>query len=198
MIWFAILDVIISCRSIRNVNFVIVHSLWGYMKYFISLNINSLYILYYNDPLVPKWGLMWFNGIGTWRNPILLLETILVPTQWALIILVKNSNMSCIYLLSLAHCLYMYRMLKVHPCVHVKSSFHLIWNLVWHLCKRVVTRHTILLIGWTWRLTIIHHIRKVDVSLIWGVTKLVSILIDSKLLESNSLLYGVIVRSLPL
>ena len=182
----------------KNVNFVIVHSLWGYMKYFISLNINSLYILYYNDSLVPKWGLMWFNGIGTWRNPILLLETILVPTQWALIILVKNSNMPCIYLLSLAHCLYIYRMLKVHPCVHVKSSFHLIWNMVWHLCKRVVTRHTILFIGWTWRLTRIHHIRKVDVSLIWGVTKLVSILIDSKLLESNSLLYGVIVRSLPL
>ena len=98
MIWFAILDVIISCRSIRNVNFVIVHSLWSYMKYFISLIINNLYILHCNDPLVPKWGSMWFNEIGKQRNRVLLLETILVPTQWVSIILIKNFNMPCIYL----------------------------------------------------------------------------------------------------
>ena len=136
------------------------------------LNINNLYTLHCNVPLVPKWGSMWFNGIGRWRNPVLLLEIILVPTQWASIILVKNSNMPCIYLLSPIHYLYMDRILKVHPCVNVKSSFHLIWNLVWHLYGRRVTYHTILFIGWTWRLTITHHMRRVDVSLIRGVTKL--------------------------
>ena len=167
-----ILDVIISCQSIRNVNFVIVHSLWSYIKYFISLNIYNLYTLHCNVPLVPKWGSIWFNGIGRWRNPVLLLETILVPTQWASIILVKNYNMPCIYLLSPTHYLYMDTILKVHACVNVKSSFHVIWNLVWHSYGRGVTRHTILFIGWTWRLNITHHMRRVDVSLIWGVTKL--------------------------
>ena len=142
-----ILDVIISCRCIRNVNFVIIHSLWSHIKYFISLNINNFYTLYFNVPLVPKWGSMWFNGIGRWRNPVLLLETILVPTQWALIILVKNSNMPCIYLLSPAHCLYIDKILKVHPCVNVKSSFHPIWNLVWHLCEMGAAWHTILFIS---------------------------------------------------
>ena len=90
------------------------------MKDLISLNINNLYILHCNDPLIPKWGSMWFNRISRWRNPILLLETILVPTHWASIILIKNSNMSCIYLLSPTHCLYMVRILKIDPCVHVK------------------------------------------------------------------------------
>ena len=148
-----ILDVIISCRSIRNVNFVIMHSLWSYIKYFILSNINNLYILHCNDPLVPKWGSMWFNGISRWKNPVLLLETILVPTHWALIISVKNSNMPCIYLLSHVHYFYMDRILEIDPCVHVKFSLHLIWNLVWHMCSRGVARHTILFIDWTWRLT---------------------------------------------
>ena len=153
-------------------NFVIVHSLWSFIKDLISLNINNLYILHCNDPLVPKWGSMWFNGISRWKNPVLLLETILVPTHWALIISVKNSNMPCIYLLSPAHCLYMDRILEIDPCVHVKSSLHLIWNLVRRLCSWGVARHTILFISWTWRLTITHHIRRVNVSLIQGVTKL--------------------------
>ena len=141
-------------------------------KIFISLNINNLYTLHCNVILIPKWGSMWFNGIGRWKNLILLLEAILVPTQWASIILVKNSNMLCIYLLNPAHYLYMDRTLKVHPCVNVKSSFHLIWNLVWHLYGRRVTYHTILFIDWTWKLTITHHMKRVDVSLIQGVTKL--------------------------
>ena len=119
-----ILDVIISCQFIRNVNFVIVHSLWSFMKDLISLNINNLYILHCNDLLVPKWGLMWFNGIGKWKNPILLLETILVSTHWASIILIKNYNMPCIYLLSPAHCLYMDKILKVDPCVYVKYIWY--------------------------------------------------------------------------
>ena len=171
MIWFAILDLIISYHLIRNVTFVIVHS-WSYMKDLISININNLYILYYIDPLVSKWGSMWFNGIGRWRNPILLLKIILVPTHWVSIILVKNSNMLCIYLLSQAHLLYMEKILEVCPCVHVKFSLHLIWNLVWHSCKRKVVQDTILFINWTWRLTITHHIKRVDVSLIRWVTKL--------------------------
>ena len=145
-------------------------SLWSQIKYFILLNIKNLYTLHCNVFLVPKWGSMWFNWIDRWRNPVLLLETILVPTQWTSIILVKNSNMTCIYLLSPVHCLYMDRILKVHPCVNAKSSFHLIWNLVWHLFGRGTTRHTILFIAWTWRLNITHHMRKVDISLIWGVT----------------------------
>ena len=124
------------------------------MKDLISLNINNLYILHFNDPLVPKWGSMWLNGIGRWRNLILLLETILVPTQWASIIFVINSNMPCVYLLNPAYCLYIDRILKVHPCVNVKSSFHLIWNLVWHLSERGITRHTILFMCWTWRLNL--------------------------------------------
>ena len=172
MIEFEILDVIISCLSIRNINFVIVHSLWSHIKYFILLNINNFFTLHCNVHLVPKWGSMWFNGISRWRNPVLLLETILVPIQWASIILVKNSNMSRIYLLSPTHCLYMDRILKVYLCVNVKSFFHLIWNLVWHLCGRAAMRHTILFIGWTWRLTITHHMRMVNISLILGVTKL--------------------------
>ena len=39
----------------KKMNFVSVHSLLSYMKNLISLNINNLYILYSNDPLVPKW-----------------------------------------------------------------------------------------------------------------------------------------------
>ena len=123
-----------------------------------------MYTLHCNVPLVPKWGSMWFNGIDR--------ETILIPTQWASIILVINSNMSCIYLLSPAYCLYMDRILKVLPCVNAKSFFHLIWNLLWHLSRRGITQHTILFICWTWRLTITHHMRRVDASLIRGVTKL--------------------------
>ena len=145
------------------------------MKYLISLNINNLYILHYNEPLVPKWWPMWFNGIDRWRNPILLLETILVPSQRALIVLIKNLKMRCIDLLSPVHCLHMDGILWVHPCACVKSSLHLTWNVlwvVWHLCRRTMTRHTILFICWTWRLTITHHIRRINVSLIRWVTKL--------------------------
>ena len=149
MIWFVILNLIISCRSIRNVNFASVHSLWSYMKDLISLNINNLYILHCNDPLEPQWWLMWFNGIGRWKNFAFLLETILVPTHWALIVLIKNRNMSHIDLLSFAHCLYMNGILGVHPCARVKSSLHLIWNVVWHLYRRRIARDTILFIGRT-------------------------------------------------
>ena len=147
-------------------------SLWSHIKYFILLNINNLYTLHCNVPLVPKWWSMWFNGIERWKNSVLLFETILVQTQWASIILVENSNMPYIYLLSLARWLYIDMILKVHLCVNVKSFFHLIWNLVWHLCGRRATRHTILFIGWTWRLIITHHMRRVDISLIRRVTKL--------------------------
>ena len=127
------------------------------MKDLISLNINNLYILHCNYPLIPKRGPMWLNEIGRWRNPILLLETILGPTHWVSIILVKNFNMPHIYLLSPAHYLYIDRILEVHPCVHVKSSLHLVWNLVWQLCRMGVAQHTILSIGWTWRLTTSSH-----------------------------------------
>ena len=149
------------------------------MKDLILLNINNLYILHYNDPLIPKWWLVWFNGIGRWRNPILLLETILVPTYWVLIVMIKNLNMSCIDLLSLAHCLYMDKRLEVHPRAWFKSSLHLIWNMVWYLCRKRITRHTIVFISWTWahciilrRLIITYHISMINISLIWWVTKL--------------------------
>ena len=128
----------------------------------------------------------------------MLLETILVPTHWASIILVKNSNMPCIYLLSPAHYLYMDTILEVYPCVHVKSSLHLIWNLVWHLCSMGEARHTILFISWIWRLTITHHIMRVDVSLIRGATKLSPYTHRFKTSKSNSLLYGSIVHYFPL
>ena len=136
----------ISCQSIRNVNFVSIHSLWSYMKGLIWLNINNLYILHCNNPLVPKWWSVWFNSIGRWRNLILLLETILVPTHWASIVLIKNPNMPCIDLLSPARYLYMDGILEVHPCSCVKSSLHLILNVVWHLCRRIIVRHIILFI----------------------------------------------------
>ena len=41
-------------RSIRNMNFASIHLLLSYMKDLISININNLYILRCNDPLVPK------------------------------------------------------------------------------------------------------------------------------------------------
>ena len=137
------------CRSIRNVNFASMHSLWNYMKDLISLNINNLYILHCKDHLIPKWGSMSFNGISRWRNPVLLLETILVSTHWTSIVLIKNSNTSYINILSPAHCLYMDGIFEVHSCACVKSSLHLIWNLVWLLHRRRIAWHTILFIGWT-------------------------------------------------
>ena len=141
----------------------------------ILLYINNLCILHCSDPLVPKWWPIWCNEIDKWRNLILLFETILVPSQWVSILLIKNLKMSCIDPSSLAHCFYMDGILQVHPCACVKSSLHLISNViwvVWHLCKRRMTKHTILFICWTWRLTITHHIRRVNISLIRWVTKL--------------------------
>ena len=131
-----------------------------------------MYILHCNDLLAPKWWLMWFNGIGRWRIFVLLLEIILVSTHWTSIVLIKNSNMSFIDLLSPAHYLYMDGILEVHSYTRVKSSLHLIWNLVWHLRRRRIVWHTILFISWTWRSTITCHIKRVNISLIWGVTKL--------------------------
>ena len=102
----------------------------------------------------------------------MLLKTIVVPSQWASIVFIKNPKMSYIDLLSPTHCLYMDGILRVHPCACVKSSLHQIWNViwvVWHLWKG----------EWlgipyssTWRLTITHHIRRVNISLIGWVTKL--------------------------
>ena len=54
MIQFVILNLIISNGLIRNMNFVSVHSLLNYIKDLISLNLNNLYVLHYNDILVSK------------------------------------------------------------------------------------------------------------------------------------------------
>ena len=131
----------------KKCEFVRIHSLWSYIKYLISLNINNLSILHCNDPLVPKWWSMWLRGIGRWRNLVLLLETVLIPTLWASIVLIKNLNMSYIDLLSLANYLYMDGIHGVHTCACIKSSLHLIWNLVWHLCRRRIDWHTILFVS---------------------------------------------------
>ena len=65
------------------------------------------------------------------------------------------------------------------PCAHLKTSLHLIWNVIWHLYKRMIVKHTILFISGTWRiwrrltLTHWHHrIRGINVGFIWQVTEL--------------------------
>lgn len=66
--------------------------------------------------------------------------------------------------------------LGVHLCTCLKSSLHLIWNIIWHLCRRIV-KYTIVMRCWTlthyiiWvRLAITHYMRRINVSLIWWVT----------------------------
>ena len=80
MIQFVILNLIISNGLIRNINFVSVHSLLNYIKDLISLNLNNLYVLHYNDILVSKWWSMLFNGVVRGKIHILL-EAILIPTH---------------------------------------------------------------------------------------------------------------------
>lgn len=70
------------------------------------------------------------------------------------------------------NCLYIDGILKVHSCAYVKSPFNVIWNTIWHLCKRRIGRHTKLFFSWSWMLTITHCIWRMSIGLIRGVNML--------------------------
>lgn len=123
--------------------------------------------------------MIWFNGNVGWRNDILL-ETTLVPSHRVSMILIVteleegspknrryfncsrlsiNTNISCISLFQ------------------ILLTFDM--ELVWHLCRRRLVKHTIVFISWTWdhhiilrMLTITYRIRRINISLIWRVTEL--------------------------
>ena len=107
---------------------------------------------------------MWFHHIVRWKD-LILLKTIFIPGHGVSIVLIVNTNMSCINFLTPTHNLSIDRKSRVFRCAHLKSLLHLIWKVIWHLCRRRIVIPFILFINGTWiiyrRLIITHYIRDI-------------------------------------